>query len=286
MQVELDALGSDVGDLTGIGAAVVAFEAAPSATTLGDVAMRLGLVAVMSLATTFWALLFRRFVRERKASEYLAGQRRALQASEDRYRTLLQSSSDLVAVVEPDTTIRFLPASTRTLGLAPEDLLGTRLLDRIHPADAPAAVAFIEQAFARAAVAERVGWRLRHADGSWVPLDVIAADHSGDVNVSGLVLTMRDVAERNDLKARLERQALLDPLTGLPNRLLFSDRVAQALARRERQGAGVAVAFCDLDDFKSVNEGLGHHAGDEVLLAVAAPVPARARRGHRRPLRR
>lgn len=77
------------------------------------------------------------------------------------------------------------------------------------------------------------------------------------------------VSERKTLEQRLEFQALHDPLTSLPNRTLFTDRFEQALARSERQGGKVAVMFVDLDDFKEVNDSLGHEVGDRVLVAVA-----------------
>jgi diguanylate cyclase (GGDEF)-like protein len=77
------------------------------------------------------------------------------------------------------------------------------------------------------------------------------------------------IAERKLLEQRLKFQAFHDPLTRLPNRTLFMDRFEQALARSERQGGKVAVMFVDLDDFKEVNDSLGHETGDRVLVAVA-----------------
>ena len=90
-------------------------------------------------------------------------------------------------------------------------------------------------------------------------------------------MTVRDVTTRHEMEAQLRHQALHDPLTGLPNRTLFEDRVAQALTRLQRTGHAVAVVYVDIDDFKSVNDSLGHTAGDELLRRIAKRVDATLR---------
>src|ERR687893_3085949 len=84
-----------------------------------------------------------------------------------------------------------------------------------------------------------------------------------------MVGTVHDVTERKALEERLEYQALHDVLTGLPNRALFMDRLEHALVRARRREGGVAVLFMDLDNFKLINDSLGHEAGDQLLVAVA-----------------
>jgi diguanylate cyclase (GGDEF)-like protein len=111
---------------------------------------------------------------------------------------------------------------------------------------------------------------MRNADGGFRHIEVIVADLRDDPNVEGIVLTMRDVTDRRELEIRLAHQAFHDTLTGLPNRALFEDRVRHALARTVRRPtSAVAVIFIDLDDFKGVNDTLGHQAGDELLCSVA-----------------
>ena len=88
---------------------------------------------------------------------------------------------------------------------------------------------------------------------------------------------MTDVTERKTLEERLRHQALHDPLTDLPNRTLLLDRLGQALAHAERRGIKVAVLFMDLDNFKHVNDSLGHEAGDFLLVEVATSSPSSLR---------
>jgi diguanylate cyclase (GGDEF)-like protein len=100
-----------------------------------------------------------------------------------------------------------------------------------------------------------------------------------DPTVQGVVVTMRDVSEQKSLEEELKHQAFHDALTGLPNRALFVDRIDHALARSARVHSTPAVLFIDLDDFKLVNDGLGHGAGDEILVAVAQRLAATVRAG-------
>jgi len=81
--------------------------------------------------------------------------------------------------------------------------------------------------------------------------------------------TVQDISERRRYQEELERQANHDMLTGLPNRILLADRVEQAIARADRLGYYLAVVFIDLDNFKFINDSLGHGAGDELLKAIA-----------------
>jgi len=157
------------------------------------------------------------------------------------------------------------PSVERLSGFRSEDLLGTRLISLAHPDD----FAIIEQfvaAVLRADASARADCRMRMRDGSYRMLQVTGRNLLGDDAVSGLLWTGLDVTERRQLEDQLRGRAFHDPLTGLANRALFVDRLEHALATSV---GGAAVLFIDLDDFKTVNDSLGHDAGDELLVLAA-----------------
>jgi diguanylate cyclase (GGDEF)-like protein/PAS domain S-box-containing protein len=202
----------------------------------------------------------------------------AVRASEARFRSLVQNSSDVIFQLDAHGVITFASSSAaRVIGYEPDALSGVELSALAHPEDAPRVARFVELAARSPGVSAADEWRLRRPDGEDVQVEVIASNMLGDPTVRGVVVNARDVGERKALLAQLEYQAFHDPLTGLANRALFYDRVGHALALAQREQRAVMVLFLDLDDFKQVNDTLGHAEGDRLLTMIATRLRACAR---------
>ncbi|MGH2635495.1 MAG: PAS domain S-box protein, partial [Actinomycetota bacterium] len=166
-----------------------------------------------------------------------AGARRTAQ-----FRSLVHHASDLITVVDADGRIVYQsPSSEPLMGIAADALVGTRFEKLVVTEDRPLLEGILADAAAEPGAAVTGGFRLRHADGSNRDADAIVSNLLDDPSVRGLVVNARDVTDRSRLEAELERRALFDSLTGLPNRAVFRDRLEHALARSARRAETLAV---------------------------------------------
>ncbi len=192
--------------------------------------------------------------------------------SEERLSSLIKNSSDVVCILGPDAVIRYVsPSVEQTFGHRPEELVERDIGCVVDPEDLQRVHALIaaiaSQPGGRPALAE---FRVRHgSEGQWRDVEALGTNLLQERDIDGIVLNIRDISERKAFQDELEHQAFHDTLTGLPNRALFRNRVEHALASRRRDHLPVAVLFLDIDDFKDINDSLGHAAGDEVLQEVA-----------------
>ena len=191
------------------------------------------------------------------------------QQTEARFRSLVQNSTDVVMVVDADSTVRYVSPSVHgVFGYDTTDLEGTKLTMLIHPDDKAQVLQFLTASGREGGTTTLIESRMRHRDDFWLHVETLRTDLMHDPNVKGIVLNSRDVSERKAFEEQLSHQAFHDSITGLANRALFRDRVEHALERQSRDEQAISVLFMDLDDFKTINDSLGHAAGDRLLAEV------------------
>ena len=194
----------------------------------------------------------------------------ALEQADRRLAALVRHGSDMLMILEMDTTVRYAsPSHMQVMGVPAEALVGVRMDRLIHRDDMAKAGPGFERLQRGESMQESIVVRLRDSTGNWRWIEAVGTNLFGEPSIGGLVLNSRDITDRKQLEAQLIELALRDPLTGLGNRRLFSDRVTHALERRVRRGSRVALLMLDLDHFKLVNDTLGHAKGDALLIAVA-----------------
>jgi len=203
-----------------------------------------------------------------------------LHQAENQFRSLVQHASDVLLVIDPDGTIRYASAACRRiLGAAPGTLVSLPIGSLVQASDLERVTTELAEAPSPPAPPLVIEAQMRRADGRFIGVEIQASDLTADAGIQGILLTIQDVTERQQLEQRLRHDALHDPLTSLGNRLLFQDRLAHAVARSSREPTTIAVLMLDLDGFKDVNDTLGHAAGDRLLAEVADRLAAAVRPG-------
>jgi diguanylate cyclase (GGDEF)-like protein/PAS domain S-box-containing protein len=207
---------------------------------------------------------FIRDISERQRSQHELAHR------EKRFRTIVEKSWSGVVLLDGDLRFSFTGSSTQHLiGYADGEMLGHSIFEYIHPRDINRARTVFSELLSRPNHEAHGELRFRRKDGTYVWLEGFSQNLLHEPSVNAVVLNYRDVSQRKETEKQLEYRAYYDSLTGLPNRLLFRDRLVNSLAAARRNRVGVAVMYLDLDHFKLVNDGLGHSVGDKLLSDVA-----------------
>ena len=206
----------------------------------------------------------------------LSRMRRQLAERNELFRLITENAADLIAVVDANGRRLYnSPAYQKILGYSAEELKATRGLDQIHPEDRERVKAAAEKARITGR-GERLEYRILHKDGTWRILESTAStvrDNNGDIEK--LVIVNRDISDRKRAEELLEYNALHDGLTHLPNRTLFLKQLERAFAFSKRHDEYTfSVLFLDIDEFKLINESLGHEAGDELLVQLGTRLRA------------
>jgi diguanylate cyclase (GGDEF)-like protein/PAS domain S-box-containing protein len=198
----------------------------------------------------------------------------ARERDEQRTEALLENASDAIIAIAPLGNVVYASSSVRTvLGYEPGWLNADRMTEMTHPDNLATVTEWMQSIFASPpGYSTRIESSTRRADGTWIDIEVIGSNWLHNPILGAAVLSIRDISTRKSLERDLTRQAFEDSLTGMPNRALFHDRTEHALARNLREGGRVTLVLIDLDDFKRINDSMGHAAGDHLITTIATRI--------------
>ena len=194
---------------------------------------------------------------------------RVVRKSEARFQSFVQNASDVIFVVDRDMLIGYAtPSVERILGYSVDQLHGEHVLDHVFPDDRPIADRLFASVAGRPGATVTYELRLARHDGSPLIVEASVLNLFDDPDIKGNVVTIRDVDARKRLEVKLAQQAYHDSLTGLVNRPLLMGDLSQALKRARAGAYEIGVLYLDGDDLKTINDSLGHRAGDRTLVEL------------------
>jgi len=204
----------------------------------------------------------------------------ATRSAEARFSALIRNTSDVIAIVDTDGCINYLtPTAERIFGQPVQGLNGRPLAELVMLEDRPRLREFLRRDLALDNASANLEVRVPRGVDKHRVVEIHGTNMESEAAIGGLLLTLRDMTDRKGMEEQLKRLALHDPLTLLANRSLFRDRLEHAVAVSKRNGRGVAVMFVDLDNFKKINDALGHATGDRVLHKSAQRLVKATRNG-------
>ena len=205
----------------------------------------------------------------------------SLETSETRFRSLAETSRDVLVLAELDGTRMYVsPAATELVDFTPEEMVGQTIFQDVHPDDLQAVREMFTDLISGGTTSP-LAYRIRSRNGKyrWIEVNARLSAKADGAGAQNLVYVMRDIADRKEAEEELltafrvaERLALVDGLTGLANRRLFDETLAREWQRSMREQTALSLLLIDVDEFKSFNDLYGHLAGDECLRAVADEV--------------
>jgi len=187
--------------------------------------------------------------------------------SEQYFRTLVRNSADVILILDDASRIRY--ASPSAAGMfGGRRLTGIRIEELVQAGQRDQAGQLLSLVQGGQDGSARADWTVLAGDRGEVEVEASCRDLREDPTVAGLVVTLRDVTEQRGLERELKHRAFHDTLTGLPNRMLFTEQAERAVTRTKGNGV-VGVLVIDIDDFKIINDTLGHDIGDQLLVEVS-----------------
>jgi diguanylate cyclase (GGDEF)-like protein/PAS domain S-box-containing protein len=210
-------------------------------------------------------------ITERKRAE------ETLRESEEKYRSLVEFTEDPVYLIDKGKRYLYMNGKYLSrLGLPRDQVIGSYYGDFHSSEENEEFSVHIEQVFATGRFVQYD--HLSRRDGRYF-LRTLSPVKEPDGSIKAVTVISKDITERKQAEEELTYMVTHDPLTGLPNRMLFNDRLTLALAQARRHKMDLAVMLLDLDNFKNVNDGFGHNVGDQLLRAVGNRLTGLLRRG-------